>query len=165
VNIAGVPRGSWRLTGFIVLETRVGRDVPNAQQYVVSTFETNTWAGLKNQYHGPEFRYRTDVNPIYNCHGLTFASRRTWIADAAMVRTIVGDDCYVAVGENDAMPGDIVVYVAEDGDVEHSGVVVREKIGLELPLICSKWGKGGEVIHPVHKTPYSKNYDYFRVTS
>ena len=153
VDVPGVPKGSWRLTGWIVLESRRGREIPNAQQYVASPFEKNTWAALKAQYSPPGFQCRTELNPVYNCHGLTFASRRTWIDDSSMIRNIIEDDCYELIKENDALPGDVVIYVADDGDVEHSGVVVRAKHALELPLVCSKWGKGGEVVHPVHKSP------------
>lgn len=160
-----MPKGCWRLSHEIVLESRRGREIPNAQQYELSAYEKNSLPLYEKLYPAPEFTHRSKLNPVYNCHGMTFASRRTWVHDTATIRQILEDDCYSRVDEADALPGDVVLYVAEDGDVEHSGIVVREKKDLDFPLICSKWGKWGEVIHPVHRSPYSaKKFEYYRVS-
>jgi cytochrome P450 len=79
----------------------------------------------------------------YNCHGLTFASRRTWIWKPAEVAKILADDEYVRVELADVLPGDIVLYV-QNGDIEHSGIVMS--LG-PVPMILSKWGPAHEVVH------------------
>lgn len=97
----------------------------------------------------------------YNCHGLTFASRRTWIWDSAEISKILKDDDYDTVELKDVLPGDIAVYYT-DGDAEHSGIVLR--IVDLVPSILSKWGASHEVIHRVHECPYdAASVVYYRI--
>lgn len=96
----------------------------------------------------------------YNCHGLTFASRRTWIWAPEEIAKILRDDEYEQVALEDVLPGDVVVYFT-NGDAEHSGVVVGLQI---VPIILSKWGAAHEVIHRVNECPYNASQiSYFRV--
>ncbi len=96
----------------------------------------------------------------YNCHGLTFASRRTWIWAPAEIAKILHDDDYEAVKPQDVLPGDVVVYFT-DGDAEHSGIVVGSEV---VPIILSKWGPAHEVIHRVNECPYdATQISYYRV--
>jgi len=110
----------------------------------------------------PEALHRP-VGPCntYNCHGLTFGSRRTWIAKASEINRILEEDDYKVVGSKDVMPGDIAAYIVH-GDVEHSGIVV-EKTN-KGPRILSKWGQCHEVIHLAWETPYdSSTVTYYRI--
>jgi hypothetical protein len=109
----------------------------------------------------PGGRHRpTSSSRKYNCHGLTFASRRTWIAKALEVKKILEEDEYVLVNVQDVMPGDIVVY-SQNGDAEHSGIVIASGF---VPVILSKWGPAHEVIHKVNDCPYnSMEIKYYRV--
>jgi hypothetical protein len=43
----------------------------------------------------------------YNCHGLTFASRRTRIYD---VQQVLAEDAYEHIPLNEVEPGDVIVY-------------------------------------------------------
>jgi hypothetical protein len=99
----------------------------------------------------------------YNCHGLTFASRRTWISKATEVAKILRDDDYVALPDvKDVLPGDIVVYL-QNGDVEHSGIVIKSGF---VPTVLSKWGPAHEVLHLVNDCPYdSMQVSYYRIRS
>lgn len=97
----------------------------------------------------------------YNCHGLTFASCRTWIWKPSEIEKILKDDDYVTVDEKDVLPGDIVTYT-QNGDVEHSGIVLRID---PLPWVLSKWGPSHEVIHRVKECPYSGWIRYHRITT
>jgi hypothetical protein len=105
--------------------------------------------------------------PVYNCHGLTFASRRTSVNPAVM--PILQDDGFEQVEEKDAQVGDIVVYSNVRGEVVHSGFVVgvdRVEIvpGTKptmIPRIWSKWGKGHEWVHPVGECPYLQDEGNF----
>ncbi len=161
-----LPQGSWRITHEIVTETRRGNSISNEQQFLFAPQEQNAARDLRAKFPAPTFVHRTSPNPIYNCHGMTFAARRTAIFESETVRQIIADDCYESVAALDVLPGDVVLYVSDDSDVEHSGIVIRSPRGLEPPLICSKWGKAGEIIHPVNRSPYTTTvtYEYYRVT-
>lgn len=98
----------------------------------------------------------------YNCHGLSFASRRSAIWDPAEVGKIIQDDEYVEIPENEVMPGDTVVYY-EQGDASHSGIVLRIN-ELRVPIILSKWGHCHEVIHQLGRCPYKvDDVHYYRI--
>ena len=81
------------------------------------------------------------------------------------------------IPEKDARVGDIVVYFDNDGNQEHSGIVVGQQSLTDLssstqtgfpprqiPQIWSKWGKGNEMVHLVGDCPYhSENVRYYRL--
>lgn len=101
----------------------------------------------------------------YNCHGLTFASRRTKITEAQEVRKLLKEDDYEPIATDKVMPGDVAVYF-KNGDVEHSGIVVRVEQPFNVPFILSKWGFLQEAIHHVNQCPYdASNVIYYRITS
>jgi hypothetical protein len=91
----------------------------------------------------------------YNCHGLTFAARRTAIIESASIQSILKDDGYIEVDRQDVVAGDIVMYY-EFGDFSHSGIVVEvDHIGTEPVIwILSKWAHAHEVIHRLYDCPY-----------
>jgi hypothetical protein len=101
----------------------------------------------------------SEACPVYNCHGLTFANRRTSVPQTVL--PILEDDGFNQVSEKEARVGDIVLYVSPRGDVVHSGFVVRcDSVEIVagsksvVPVIWSKWGKGYEMVHPVGECPY-----------
>jgi hypothetical protein len=107
--------------------------------------------------------FRVDVAAAYNCHGLTFASRRTCIDSPEEVQRILVQDGYEKVpNRKDLMPGDVIVYRSE-GDIPHSGVVIR--LDDLNPLVLSKWGANGpEVLHRANYCPYNwETIEYYRV--
>jgi hypothetical protein len=99
--------------------------------------------------------HRSDVGPCrtFNCHGLTFGSRRAWIHDPVDVQRILDDDGYVEMQRHKVMPGDIAIF-RNDGTIDHSGIVVevQEIMG---PRILSKWAALHEVIHYPYEGPYA----------
>jgi len=98
----------------------------------------------------------------YNCHGLTFASRRTWIWKPQEIQKILRDDEYEEVPVQEVLPGDIVIY-DQQGDAEHSGIVMSRG---PVPIILSKWGTAHEVVHRVNDCPYdSMRITYYRIKS
>ena len=104
----------------------------------------------------------------YNCHGLTFASRRTAINDSGQVQRILQEDGYIQIQTQDVKPGDIVIYRKDGfngGEIEHSGIVVGiDRAGLiAVPVILSKWGICQEVIHPANRGPYTSRQEYYRL--
>ena len=101
----------------------------------------------------------SEACPVYNCHGLTFGSRRTQVTPAVL--PILADDGFDPVPEKQARAGDVVLYLSARGEVVHSGFVIScEEIEIiqgnksRIPIIWSKWGKGYEMVHPVGECPY-----------
>ena len=148
----------------ITLHTRIRHDIPNSQSHAFHSYEKRQFLELEERFDKAVFR--EPPNPIYNCHGLTFASRRTGITDNDALQTILNDDGYHKVALADVLPGDIILYYHEDGDVEHSGVVISKPEGpLKIPLVLSKWGRFKEVVHYANNCPYDfRNVKYYRVT-
>lgn len=128
----------------IRLETSKRTGIDNLQLFEVAQFERNWAKDIERQF--PRVTQRTDVSPLYNCHGLTFASHRTRITESEGIDLILADDCWTEITDmQKLLPGDIVVYFSEEGDPNHSGLVVA--CGDLVPTICSKWGSAGEYIH------------------
>jgi hypothetical protein len=124
---------------------------------------------LRREYPNAEHR-PTGPSRKYNCHGLTFGARRTFIRFATEIAKILDDDDYEQVALDDVLPGDAAVYY-ENGDAEHSGIVmrieVRQVMGLPLriPWILSKWAVNHEVIHRVAECPYrAGDVRYYRIS-
>jgi len=95
---------------------------------------------------------------------MTFAARRTQIVSPVEIQKILADDSYREVKQRDARPGDIVLYCHENGDANHSGLVVRNDAEDVMPTICSKWGKSGEFIHGLYDVPalYGPGVKFYR---
>jgi hypothetical protein len=118
---------------------------------------------LKNDYR--DALHRDEVGPCntFNCHGLTFGSRRTWIDRPADVQKILDDDDYVQVAKKDVKPGDIALF-RKGGQIDHSGIVV-EMVQIKGPRILSKWASLHEVVHFPWEGPYNEcEVTYHRVT-
>ena len=104
----------------------------------------------------PKVSVRSANTDMYNCHGLVFAARRTNIDDSMEVMKILKRDEYVEIHPGSVMPGDIIIYYADDGDAEHSGIVIEEAKGpLNIPKIISKWGQLEEYIHFANDCRYN----------
>jgi hypothetical protein len=113
----------------------------------------------------PYVKMRAEPSPVFNCHGLTFASRRTKITDSNAIKTILKDDNWVEISDQEVLPGDIIIYFDQEGDVNHSGIVVRVGDQLHVPWICSKWGVGAEYLHKVGDIPtdlYGPLHKFYR---
>ncbi len=152
------------------LGTRKGREIDNCQYFKISFLDEEQLikrrlADLEKEF--PNVELCGDMSPIYNCHGLTFACKRTGIYEAEEVQKILDDDEYREVELKDVMPGDTIVYYTDDGDVDHSGFVVAEREAnpklLSNPRIYSKWGKEFPVVHSAMDCPYAKNVKYYRI--
>src|SRR5512138_3631341 len=97
----------------IALQTREKWNIPNSQSFEISRWDKRQIEEDRQRYKNVLFR--TEEIPIYNCHGLTFASRRSCISETTAVQKIVKDDHYEPVALDDIQPGDIILYVAADG--------------------------------------------------
>jgi hypothetical protein len=145
------------------LETSRGTGIKHVQELELTEYEINWDRYFERTYD--RAKRRTAPSALYNCHGLTFASRRTKIYLPSQIQLILADDRYEEIPLAIVMPGDIAVYVSDrTGDINHSGIVVAYDQNLVTPMICSKWGKGGEYVHPAHHCPpaYGPTVKYFR---
>jgi len=116
---------------------------------------TTTLFGKKH----PMAELRRPPTGQYNCHGLTFATRRTSITDVQAVKTILEEDGYRRIRPTESCPGDIVLYY-DQGEVSHTGVIARivreaDLVGGQAVWVISKWAYAGEYIHPAKQGPYS----------
>lgn len=110
---------------------------------------------------------RAPAHPRYNCHGLTFASRRTAIHEDDDIHSILYEDGYKEVDITEVSPGDVAIYYTNEGTIDHSALVVSKPLPpLNMPVVCSKWGViGPEVVHMLTNCPdYAvSNIHYFRI--
>ena len=146
------------------METRRRTRIDNQQEWGdLPAWYLQQVRDWKNRHKPPGAIHGSVVSSVYNCHGLTFASRRTVIDKPNDIERIIQDDDYGEVDHSDVKPGDIAVYYS-GGDAEHSGIVIE--ISDDRPIkILSKWGVGQEVRHWVHVCPYdSSAVQYYRVT-
>jgi hypothetical protein len=146
----------------ICLQTSLGNHIDNYQVRRLSDFEKREFPNFEKY----NVDFRSSPCPVYNCHGLSFAARRTNIDRASDIRKIISDDRYFRVDSKDVLPGDIVLYVdTESGDIPHSGVVVQVAKDLVSPIfVVSKWGKFKEAVHNVTNSPYLNCvHEYYRV--
>ncbi len=146
----------------IALETSLGKPIDNYQGSEISSFELDWSKEIVKNF--PLIKPRTNLSPKYNCHGLTFASRRTKILKSKCIWDIISDDHYEEVLYKELCAGDIVIYFSETGDINHSGIVVEGIKNSVLPFICSKWGNAGEFIHSLKDIPsiYGPNTKFYR---
>lgn len=150
----GVPPASNK----IGLCTRKGSNIENSQllDFTQDVFFRKQLNDLKEKFVGITERPKT-VSPIYNCHGMTFANRRTGIEVNSELVKILKEDDYDEIKNNmDLLAGDIVLYYSDTGDIQHSGMIISPPIeGLSNTIkVLSKWGSGYEVIHGIYVCPY-----------
>jgi len=137
----------------IRLETSKRRGVVNFQDTEIPEKDLRWFRELSKKH--PNAIQRTNPSGIFNCHGLTFASRRSKILDFPNILKILEDDNWREIDMKNTLAGDIVIYFDNEGDANHSGIVVQYSQQIFVPLICSKWGQGAEYIHKVSDVPSS----------
>lgn len=142
--------------------------ISNEQGIEISALELAQQRDFERDYGPDVVKRRGGPTPRYNCHGLTFASRRTGVYEDDVVHQILSEDGYNEITTEAALPGDVIMYFGERGDIEHSGLLLTapaEDI-LRISMVCSKWGKFAEVVHPANRCPYNfSNAKYYRVRS
>jgi hypothetical protein len=151
--------------------TRVDAPIKNENDGIVTGLLRRENENLSRQYPESAVCRRTPPIPCFNCHGLAFMARRTCIGSAE-VRQVLREDGYTEVPRKDVRPGDTILWIQSNGDIEHSGIVLSTGSDC-VPfapapeaslLILSKWGQGPEVIHREFMCPYSSKTVFMRVT-
>ena len=138
------------------MQTARGVQIDNEQIDEISPFERNQFPQFER-----DFSFATEVRceptPRFNCHGMTFASRRTGIFESSTLKQILNEDGYEQIEKDQVKAGDVIMYYGNDGDFEHSGLVVKPPTpnSLNVPTVRSKWAKYKELIHPGNRCPYN----------
>lgn len=160
-DASGVPKHTE-----IDLRTRLNQKIDNLQPWSYAPIEWKMLFDPDNPYEKAGAERVGEVCPVYNCHGLTFASRRTQIEGSdATIRMILEDDGFREIPDKSVSAGDVVIYYGEVGEVIHSGIVIRvEKFDIPRIWIWSKWGKGFEWVHPLTVCHYNFSaYRFYRL--
>ena len=93
----------------------------------------------------------------YNCVGMAFANRRTCIEPEEVAMILKDDEYFEVQRPADVMPGDLVIYEKEVGEVSHVAVVVsndpRLTDGGSDIRVLSQWGADGEYLHDYEDVP------------
>lgn len=146
----------------IIVETSKGTRIENEQTFEVDGFQLHEFYREVKKY--TIVAKRRDESPLYNCHGLTFASRRTNIYNSCDVQQVLSDDGYIELSTDSVLAGDVIVYFDDKtGEISHSGEVVEIIASNSFnAIICSKWGQGFECLHTIHNTPYGNIVKFYR---
>jgi hypothetical protein len=150
----------------IDLCTRKGNKIQNSQllELINDAHFKKQINDLKSKYLSIQPRPNT-ISGIYNCHGMTFACRRTGIELSEELNKIIAEDNYLEISNfSDILAGDIVLYYSESGEIEHSGIIIRSPENIKQissTTVISKWGSGFEVIHQLYNCPYEGRYVKF----
>jgi hypothetical protein len=129
------------------LDTKRGNHINNYQPMEEPSPRLRAFVDM----HAGIGRGLRSITATYNCVGMVFAARRTWI-DSEYIRFILHEDGYRRLAnESEVSAGDVVVYTDDDGDAVHVGLVWsvnRSGAGFEdKMMILSKWGYCGEYLH------------------
>ena len=134
----------------IPLATKRGCHIPNFRREPRDTSAMEDAVRWNSESH-ESVRVRSKSS-TYNCVGMVFANRRTWV-ETDHIRRILEEDGYRPVTLQDAECGDIVLYTDADADatVLHVGVIVRHDPSIEdadwKTTVLSQWGRDGEFFH------------------
>jgi hypothetical protein len=155
----------------LALQAFDGWDIPNGIDPPPSAGYLEQARRGANRLKYPTARLLIQPTGRYNCHGQVFGNRRTnippaQVPDAVDVDELLGKDGYRRI-DGDPDVGDLVVYRAANGAIDHAGIVVRlEKVEptskVRIPYIWSTWGGMGEYEHHVAHTPYGDQVEYWR---
>lgn len=139
------------------LATRRGRHISNERRIESPPARLRAAVELINK-NWPSAKLRSATS-VYNCMGLIFASRRTWI-DPGFLIDILADDEYIKLaGIQEVQIGDVVIYRDRgDNSISHIGIVLKKDPVISTAswniIIISQWGADGEYIHPIQEVPY-----------
>jgi hypothetical protein len=132
----------------IDLATKRGTRIPNARRHERAAEALAAGKQYVLENHSTA-RLRS-LTATYNCIGMVFANRRTWV-EPTHVQMILNDDGYEEVEPRDVVPGDIVIYRDDAGEISHVAVVVAHEADVKnaewRTTVLSQWGADGEYIH------------------
>ncbi len=114
------------------IETREGRRIPNERRPEMLPDRMASAAKQYRQTHGVEL---LSASAVYNCAGLVFGSRRTWI-DVDDIDIPIKDDGFEDVSDpREWNVGDVVVYRGARGELTHVGVIHFVDLGIANEVV------------------------------
>ena len=134
--------------GDIGLSTRKNTHIPNAPRMPkIPAIMQAAQAMVLGSHSSAKSR---SLSSVYNCMGMIFAARRTWI-ETDHLRAILEDDEYRPIDRYELQQGDIVVYKNNHNEDSHVAIVFEVKLKLvdatlEV-VVLSQWGQDGEYLH------------------
>jgi len=140
--------GDYLIGGEIQLATRKNRPIRNKRRF--EQHPARLQAAKRIVLDNHETARLRSLTGLYNCMGMLFAARRTWI-DPDELQMILEDDNYHKLNYNGEVKiGDIIVY-KEGDDITHVGMVSEVKPELQngntVIYVLSQWGQDGEYFH------------------
>lgn len=150
--------------GTIHLETSKKTKINNEQYSRITLFDMEII-----QRHEYEFssKFQGEPSPTYNCHDLTFASKRTGIYDDEEILKIIRDEYQEVINEREVIIGDVIIYYDNNDKILHSGVVVKANNNNPHELvdirILSKVRNYKEIVHNVNSSPYEGVRRFYRI--
>jgi hypothetical protein len=146
-----LPANAARPGEFLALDTRQRRHIENRlSPQIPLKGMLDVAANNERLYSGTRL---VSPSSLYNCFGLVFAARRTWIFDAEAAWRSIKDDGYATVPFSPVHweIGDIVLYCTETDNLTHVAIIVEvvptEGDPKRSARVVSAWGNQGEYIH------------------
>lgn len=144
-------QGNYLIGGRIELATRAGRPISNDRRLSGNPTRLKVAEELVLKHHNTAVT--RSLTGSYNCMGMVFATRRTWV-DTNQLSIILEDDDYRKLTSmEDVIEGDVIIYKGEEGQVTHVGLVssvVPNLIeGSKTINVMSQWGHDGEYFHRI----------------
>jgi hypothetical protein len=150
-----IGEGSERDVRSIPLSTRDGSHIANVRR-LEDPPEVRRKAAedLRREHENARLRSSSST---YNCVGLVFAARRTWVGNDSLTTILERDGFSQVSGDQNLRVGDIVIYENSQGEMTHVGQVVDIEVSLidgsGKVTVLSKWGAYGEYLHDLIDVP------------
>lgn len=143
--------GEFLLAPEISLSTMRNQPIPNEQRQQRPPSSMQAAKDLLTQRQTVVNR---SLDSQYNCMGMVFASRRTWV-DPVHLEMILEDDGYHQIGSAEELQvGDVVLYQDDTGSTSHVGIVSETRTNLNdasrTITVLSQWGADGEYFHEMY---------------
>lgn len=139
------PHGQYLIHPVLPLATRKGKPIPNQQRMELGPERMAGARDIVVSEHASA--YARSLRSVYNCMGMVFASRRTFV-DIDQLDMVLDDDDYRPITEGDLERGDLVIYRDASGIATHVGLVVNVSPMAKLEItVLSQWGSDGEYFH------------------
>ena len=141
--------GDYLIGPELALSTRKRHQVPNEQRSPRPPARMQAARSIVLSAH-PSARARS-LSSLYNCVGMVFASRRTWVEPEHLPMILADDEYRQVNNRGELQPGDVVVYRDDQDEISHVGIVAEVRPDLEeatwVVVVLSQWGADGEYFH------------------
>ena len=143
--------GNFIVGPVLPLATRKGQHIPNERRLQRPPASMIAARDIVLTHH-PSARVRS-LSSMYNCMGMAFASRRTYIESEHLELILDGDNYQRVPHESELAVGDIVIYRDQNGEPVHVAMVSDVRTNLRDAtwevFVISQWGGDGEYFHRV----------------